>query len=202
MLKRYSTIIVLVLVISVMTASGVLAMGKLINIPTADLSGNNGMIYGELNLDNSFRQLEGVCTINSQLGIGGSMEFVENEEADIKLQAKTVFTSGNSNEPAISAGIKNDSIYFVISKNIGMGFRAHIGVGNGNLGFFAGFNNVVNPVNVTKNGESPSPVINIMGEYANEELSLGTRIHLQENIKFDLALVNLKSLKLGLGYIF
>lgn len=201
-MKKLLLVLILVIIMVGVVSTGVLAMDKLINIPTADLAGGQGAIHGEMTL-NSVRQIEGVYNLTPQLEVGGIMRFIDSDQAKLGALAKVILSRENEKEPAISAGIRMSDIYFVISKNMGMGFRGHLGIGNGELrGLFFGFNKVVNPVNISKDGQPSLPVINLMGEYIDQNLNVGARINLQQNIKFDISVVNLDSLKLGLGYTF
>lgn len=201
MAKKSLLVMILVFVLVVSVNISVLAVGKLINIPTADLAGGKGAVYGEMRLD-SFRQIGGVYTVTPELEAGGIISF-NDDNTELGLQAKTIFGRESTNEPAIAAGIRENDLYFVVSKNIGMGFRGHLGVGNGTLdGLFIGFNKVVNPVNVSRDDQASIPAIDLMVEYVDRKMNIGARMNLQQDLRFDLSLVNLKHLRLGMGYIF
>lgn len=174
----------------------------LISVPTADLNPGRALIRGEITFSSS-RIIEGVFNINPKLEVGGIIELDRKDKAELGVRAKTLLAEETATEPAISAGIKMKDLFFVLSKNLGYGFRGHLGLGNGNLnGVFLGFSKVLNPVSIQGKNYRSLPAMILMGEYIDEQVNLGVRFNLQENIKFDTALVNLNSIKLGLGYSF
>ena len=46
------------------------------------------------------------------------------------------------------------------------------------------------------------PIVNLKGEYKNSKVSFGVQMNLQENMKVDLGFVDLKEVRLGIGYLF
>lgn len=174
----------------------------LISVPTADLNPGRALIRGEITFSSS-RIIEGVFNINPKLEVGGIIELDRKDKAELGVRAKTLLAEETATEPAISAGIKMKDLFFVLSKNLGYGFRGHLGLGNGNLnGVFLGFSKVLNPVSIQGKNYRSLPAMILMGEYIDEQVNLGVRFNLQDNLKFDTALVNLNSIKLGLGYSF
>jgi len=174
----------------------------LISVPTADLNPGRALIRGEITFSSS-RIIEGVFNINPKLEVGGIIELDREDKAELGVRAKTLLAEETATEPAISAGIKMKDLFFVLSKNLGYGFRGHLGLGNGNLnGVFLGFSKVLNPVSIQGKNYRSLPAMILMGEYIDEQVNLGVRFNLQDNLKFDTALVNLNSIKLGLGYSF
>ncbi len=200
MKKAFLTGFILILLLLV-TSISIMAM-DLINIPTADLTAGKGLIQGEITFSSS-RIIEGVFNVNPRLEVGGMIELDSRDRAELGIRAKTLLAEETSGEPAISAGIKMKDLYFVLSKNLGYGFRGHLGLGNGELsGVFLGFSKVLNPVTIQGNNYRSVPAMVLMGEYLNKQINLGVRFNLQDNLKLDTALVNLKALKLGIGYPF
>ncbi len=199
MKKNIASILVLVLIVF---STNVMAMDKLITIPSADFVGGGGFISGEI-VGSSYRHLEASYNINSALSVGGTISTWDNDETEYGLLAKTILVQETKDRPAISAGIREKDLYFVTSKELGMGFRGHVGIGNGDLGgLFLGFNKVVNPVSISQENKFAMPIINLMGEYINEEINIGLRMNLQDNMNLDLGLLDFEDFKFGLGYIF
>lgn len=200
MKKNVASILVLFLVLF---SINVMAMDRLITIPTADLVGGEGFIAGEI-LGSSYRQLEGSYNLNSALSIGGIISsWDNNQESELGVLAKTILVQETKDRPAISAGIRKKDLYFVTSKEVALGIRGHVGIGNGDFGgLFLGLNKVLNPVSISQGNKPSMPIINLMGEYANEEVNIGLRMNLQDNMKLDLGLLDFEDFKIGLGYLF
>ncbi|MFW5980964.1 MAG: hypothetical protein ACOCRU_00150 [bacterium] len=193
---RYLAFIAIILFLS---STIVLANNNLLTVPTASI-GRNGYIYGEI--VSSRKQVEMAYTINPQIEVGALLR--ENRKsAELGLVAKTVLAEETVNTPAVAVGIKNTDLYFVTSKYLGWNVNGHLGIGNGDLsGLFLGFNMLINPVSIGQDNRTTMPPISLIGEYANEKVNVGLRMRLQENMKFDIGLVSMDTLKLGLGYSF
>ncbi|MFP4661357.1 MAG: hypothetical protein ACLFPF_04130 [Halanaerobiales bacterium] len=190
--------IVLILVLSV----NVMAVDKLLTVPFADITGGTGYIYGEM-VGNSYRQFEGAYNVNSRVSAGGIISFIDNEETDLGFLLKGVLLEETEDRPMVSVGLRMKDLYLVSSKNIGMGIRGHVGIGDGDIdGLFIGFNKVINPLTISQGDSATLPVMNLMGEYVNEQINLGLRMTLQDNMKVDLGLLDFDQFKLGIGYDF
>lgn len=199
---KKNTVVLLIITIVFIFSINVMAMDKLLTIPSADLVRGRGFFAGEV-VGSSYRQLEGSYNINPSISIGGIITFRDEEESDMGILVKTILVQETANTPAISAGIRMKDVYISTSKEIGMGFRGHIGVGNGDLGgLFLGFNKILNPVSISQGNNPSLPIINLMGEYANEEINIGLRMSLRNNMKLDFGLMDFDKFKFGLGYIF
>ncbi|MDI3547059.1 MAG: hypothetical protein PWR10_711 [Halanaerobiales bacterium] len=206
-MKRSFLVLTLALVFLLMVSGigSTMVMEKLVTIPTADMITTKGYISGEI-YNNEKKILEGIFLAHPRLEMGGMARLEKGEDdPELGLNAKTVLVDETQYEPTVAAGVKMDDIYLVMSKSFGYGIRAHLGVGNGELGgVFAGVNKVFNPVQVEGDFQSGSslPTINLMGEYINDQINLGMRVDLQENLTLDFAVLDFDDLKLGLGFSF
>ena len=198
MKKRY--LLIFLLIILIFLSVNVMASNKLITVPTADLEGA-AHIYGEI--FSSKRQVEMTYNVNPQIEFGVIISSDKNRDAKVGLIAKTVLIAETEETPAFGVGIRMNDLYLVTSKNLAMGIKGHLGIGNGNLsGLFIAFNTVLNPVTVSQSNRPALPPISLMGEYANEKINIGVSMRLQEDMKFGLALLDMKTMKFGLGYSF
>ncbi|MCG8515442.1 MAG: hypothetical protein MI740_14985 [Halanaerobiales bacterium] len=203
MKKSTLAVAILIFVTMISVCGQAMVMDRLLTVPTADLINSRALINGEI-YSGSKRVVEGIFMTNSKLEIGGMVNFYNQRENELGIRAKTVLSGETKEEPAISAGIKNRDLYLVVSKNLGRGFRGHLGLGNGDFaGLFIGINKILNPVSVEVTGAEKSPanlpVINLMGEYINQQVNLGLRLDLQENLMLDFGLLDFDHFKIGLG---
>ncbi|MFP4017396.1 MAG: hypothetical protein ACLFUI_10240 [Halanaerobiales bacterium] len=200
-MKKLLTSIFVIILISVFTVNTA-AIDKLITVPSAEITGGQGYILGEL-VGSSSRHFEGVYNVNTRVSVGGIISFIDNEETDLGFLLKGVLLEETEDGPMVSAGIRMKDLYLVTSKEIGMGIRGHVGIGDGDIdGLFIGFNKVLNPLTISQGNNSTLPLMNLMGEYVNEQVNLGLRMTLQDNMKVDLGLLDFDELKLGIGYTF
>ena len=70
-------IIILGLLFLLLININVLALDKLVEVPTADLVGGKGFISGEL-LGSTHRQVSGLYNVSPSLALGGIVEFGHN----------------------------------------------------------------------------------------------------------------------------
>jgi len=205
MMKKLFAVMIIVFFGLIIVSSSGQAMDRLLTMPTADLITSRGYIYGELLPDNRYN-IEGLYLVNPQLEIGGIAQVKDNDYTNLNygISVKTLLVEEDSSKPAIAVGVRMEEIYFVLSKHLVYGIRGHLGISNNETaGVFAGFNKVINPVQIGDDSSSVSlPTIILMGEYINNRLNLGLRADMNENLTIDFALVNLKNLKLGLGISF
>lgn len=199
---KHNILTIILLAVLLIISLDVQALDKLVLTPTADIIGNKGFISGEL-IGSSYRQIKGLYNINSTTAVGGIIKDNNIDDLEIGLIAKVVLAQENELQPAISVGLCKEDLYIVASKDLGYGFRGHFGLGNGGFGgLFLGFNKVLNPVSISTTDKPSLPIINLKGEYINEEVNLAVQVNLQDNIKFDVGLVDLDRLKIGIGYLF
>lgn len=189
-------------VILFLSSTVLLANNNLLTVPTASV-GRNAYIYGEMDFSDPLRkQIEMAYTINPQIEVGALLK-EKDSSAKLALVGKTVLAEETVNTPSVAVGIKNNDLYFVSSKYLGWNVNGHLGIGNGDLsGLFLGFNMLINPVSIGQGNSSTMPPVSLIAEYANEGVNLGLRMRLQENMKFDIGLLSMDTLKLGLGYSF
>lgn len=198
-MKRH--ILSLTLVLLLLISVNLLAMDRLVLTPTADLVGKNGFISGDI-IGSSYRKISGLYNISSSLALGGTIKF-NNHNTEPGILAKLILVEETNSQPAIGMGLHNEDLYVVASKDLGLGFRGHFGLGNGSLGgLFVGFNKVLNPVSVSAASSPSLPIINLKGEYLNSEVNFAVQMNLQDNMKVDIGFVNFDKIKIGLGYLF
>lgn len=205
-MKKIVGLTSIVLMLVVIASGSLLAMDQLITIPTADMISGRGLVRGEIIFDGE-RSLEAVFPIHPQLQIGAiGILNKNNDEMEAGASAKAILVGETNNQPALSAGIKNRDLYLVMSKNINYSFRIHIGIGNGELGgVYVGVNKLINPVSLQVEGDGKgktTPPINLMAEYVNQQVNLGTRVGVQDNFDLDVGLLDFNKLQAGIGYRF
>lgn len=195
--------ITILVVVLLMISLDVLALDRVVLVPTADIVGNKGFISGEL-IGSSYRQIEGLYNINSTTAVGGIIQDSNNgNDLEIGLMAKVVLAQENEFQPAISVGLCKEDLYIAASKELGYGFRGHFGLGNGRFGgLFLGFSKTLNPVSISTASKPSLPIINLKGEYINEEVNFAVQMNLQDNIKIELGLIDMDRMKVGIGYLF
>ncbi|MEJ6951254.1 hypothetical protein [Natronospora cellulosivora (SeqCode)] len=197
---RKTKYIILTAIILILLSTNVMANNNLITVPTANVA-NRPYIYGEIL--SSRRQVEMAYGITPQIEVGAMLRSDRNKDPQLGLVAKTILVEETASTPSVGVGIRMNDLYFVTSKNLGLGIQGHLGIGNGELsGLFVGFNTILNPVSVSQSNRPALPPIQLMGEYANEKINLGVSMRLQDNMNFDLGLLDMRTLKLGLGYRF
>ncbi|HHU92061.1 MAG TPA: YjbH domain-containing protein [Halanaerobiaceae bacterium] len=194
-------IIILGLLFLLLININVLALDKLVEVPTADLVGGKGFISGEL-LGSTHRQVSGLYNVSPSLALGGIVEFGHNY-TEPGILAKLILVQEGAEQPAVAIGLQKEDLYLVASKDLGLGFRAHIGFSDASTaGLFIGFNKILNPVSINTSSRPSLPIVNLKGEYKNSKVSFGVQMNLQENMKVDLGFVDLKEVRLGIGYLF
>lgn len=177
-------------------------MDSLVVIPTADLISSKGQIRGEIGT-NSNRVIEASFLVQSQFQVGGGVVFNKFGDSELGVNGKILLASEGQKEPAIAAGMINDDIYIVASKNFNYGLRGHLGFGNGGFGgLFLGINKTLNAFSVESDEEGGIPPINIMADYNDGGINLGIKVDVQQNLAFELGLLDLKNLRAGLVYSF
>jgi len=198
-------ITVLILLISVFASSFSNAsnISDLILLPTADLIHENGVISAEFTPEPG---IEGIFALQSNLNIGGEINLSEGENSELGFKVKALFFEEKEKYPAIAAGIENNDLYLVASKNLGQGLRAHMGIGNGHLeGLFIGVNKVLNPVRLESSNDGkafPLPLTILMAEYLDSNINIGARLKVKEAIYLDLALLDFNEFKTALSFSF
>lgn len=210
MKKLFLSFTVALAFILVFSSSGTAAaLEDLVTVPTAEVLSYQGSISGVASPDRG--EVEGVYSLNPDLEIGGVLRYNQNRENhNLGPLIKLALSEEEQKQPAIATGIKNSDIYLVLSKNLGYGIRGHMGSGNGRYnGLFLGINKIINPVEVEINeGESEGnlnnsiPPINLMAEYVDQEINLGMRTNLTNNLYLDLGVLNLEDLRAGVTVAF
>ncbi|AZO93965.1 hypothetical protein [Halocella sp. SP3-1] len=194
----------LFLVVLVNVAGTVMAVDRLLEMPTAGLIHGDVLVRGEI-IPGSHRNIEGVFALADRVQLGVVGNYLDkDDELETAGSLKLLLFDEKDGFPSVSIGAREKDFYFIMSKNLGHDIRAHLGIGNGEFdGLFLGFNKLINPVAVQTSSSTGVPLpINLMAEYANRQVNLGVRVYLREAIAVDAGLMDFEKVKLGMNYSF
>ncbi len=201
-MKR-STYVILMAVIVIFITSvsiGAAGMDKLVSIPTADLIKNRGFIRAEVSSD-SKKLVEASFLAQPRFEVGGRISLEDSNE--LGVLAKIALVEGSNDQPAVAAGMSDESLYLVGSHNFAYGLRGHLGYGNDDIeGFFVGISKTINPVSFQVDEEKGLPPINLSAEYINDQVNLGVKVDFKQTLTLELGLMDLKDVKGGLVFRF
>lgn len=194
----------LFLVVLVNVAGSVMAVDRLLEMPTAGLIHGDVLVRGEI-IPGLRRNIEGVFALADRVQLGVVANYLDkDDELETTGSLKLLLFDEEDGFPSVSVGTRERDFYFVMSKNLGYDIRAHLGIGNGEFdGLFLGFNKMINPVAVQTSSSTGVPLpIDLMAEYADKQVNLGVRVYLREEITVDAGLMDFEKLKLGMNYSF
>ena len=201
---------ILVLIFTMSFGTLAVSLNDVVTVPTADITGYQGLISSSVNSDTA--EIEGIYRLNSNLEVGGVLDFYDKpfeDNNELGPVVKLLLSPEKGNTPAVAAGIENEAMYLVLSKDLGYGWHTHMGVGNENYdGFFVGVNKVINPevnVNISENEDSTAekdssmPPMKLMAEYVNKDINLGLRMNLKNSIYLDFGVLDLDKFQAGVS---
>jgi hypothetical protein len=120
--------------------------------------------------------------------------------AKLALAPETVLTPGFAVGVLDAANHEERSLYAVASKALPLGFRLHVGTGNGQLhGVFAGIEKTINPVGLLT-GNNAFPATTFIAEYDGRNMNYGARLSIVPGLKVDAGWRTNKSTYFGLSF--
>ncbi|MGI6093075.1 MAG: YjbH domain-containing protein [Veillonellaceae bacterium] len=163
----------------------------LINTPSADVLQEGDFSLGYYHLEEGE---VGVFNTNLtgrlELGVAG-FRYDGDQDNDTMLNAKYGLIPETILTPGLAIGIedatdkKDRSLYAVASKGLPLGFRVHVGTGNGRYdGLFAGIEKQISPLGMIT-GNSVFPATSLIAEYDGEDMNYGARISVVPGLKVD-----------------
>lgn len=163
----------------------------LINNPSADVLKEGDFSLGYYHLEEG-----GVGVFNTnltkRLEIGaagfrydGDQDNMTMINAKYGLVSETILTPGLAIGIEDAADEKDRSLYAVASKGLPLGFRVHVGTGNGRYdGLFAGIEKQISPLGLIT-GNSVFPATSLIAEYDGKDMNYGARISVVPGLKVD-----------------
>lgn len=178
-----------------MAAPSVNGPTGIINTPSADTLRPGQISLGYYNLEKG-----GVGTFNTNIApnleIGVSGFRYDGQENKNYVNAKFGILPESVLTPGLAIGgedIGNSSersLYVVASKALPLGFRLHVGTGNGRFnGVFASVEKVINPLSIIT-GNSVFPATTLIAEYDGKNMNYGARLSIVSGLKLDAGVRN------------
>lgn len=162
----------------------------LINTPSADTLREGQFSLGYYNLkDGGSGSFNVGLAPNLELGVAG----FRYDHSDNKnyLNAKFSVIPEKILVPGLAVGVEDAankterSYYAVASKGLPLGFRMHVGYGNGRYdGVFAGLEKTISPISVLT-GNSTFPATTLIAEYDGHDMNYGARVSVVPGVKVD-----------------
>lgn len=181
--------------IPAMAAPSVNGSTGLINNPSADVLRPGQMSLGYYHLKNG-----GVGSFNTnimpnlELGVAGFR--YDGQENKNYVNAKFALLPESVLTPGIAVGGEDlgnhseRSLYAVASKALPLGFRLHVGAGNGRFhGGFASLEKVINPISIIT-GNNVFPTTTLIAEYDGKNMNYGARLSIVSGLKLDAGVRN------------
>lgn len=176
--------------------------GELISVPTANILQGRGRIGAEYFGQSS--RIFGAFSLENFIEVGGQ---VKAEELGLLLKVRIL--AEEREIPALAAGIRQTSPYFVASKYLGTNTSVHFGIGESEPdGLFLAFNTVFNPevqgivYALDDNDEFAMPRTNLMLEIIEDEVNAGIRTALAPELAAELSVLDLENIKAGINFNF
>lgn len=162
----------------------------LVNTPSADVLHEGDFSLGYYHLKDG-----GVGVFNTnltgRLEIGAAGFRYDNQDNKTMINAKYGLVPETILTPGLAIGVedagdeKDRSLYAVASKGLPLGFRVHVGTGNGRYdGLFAGIEKQISPLGLIT-GNSVFPATSLIAEYDGKEMNYGARISVVPGLKVD-----------------
>lgn len=167
----------------------------LINTPSADV-----LRPGQISLGYYHLKDGGVGTFNTNLlpnleiGVSGFRYDKEDNKnylnAKFSVVPETVLTPGLAVGGEDIGNRSERSLYAVASKALPLGFRLHVGTGNGRFhGGFASLEKTINPLSIIT-GNSVFPATTLIAEYDGNTMNYGARLSIVSGLKLDAGVRN------------
>ena len=181
--------------IPAMAAPSVNGPTGLINSPSADVLRPGQISLGYYHLKNG-----GVGSFNTniapnlELGVAGfRYDGQENKNyvnGKFALLPESVLTPGIAVGGEDIGNTHERSLYAVASKALPLGFRLHVGAGNGRFhGTFASIEKVINPISILT-GDNVFPATTLIAEYDGKNMNYGARLSIVSGLKLDAGVRN------------
>ncbi|MGI6037751.1 MAG: YjbH domain-containing protein [Limnochordia bacterium] len=173
----------------------------LINIPTADVIGQNALSIGY----NQFGKL-GIASLNygflPNLEVGAATINPNKGSNELLGHVKLQLNDEERDFPAVAVGLEGDNYYVAASKHISGGLRGHIGLGSGRFdGVFFGASLVLNPVRISTDSSSWSlPVTTLQAEYDGQRPNIGLNFAFTPELVVNVSAKDFEELNLGVGF--
>lgn len=185
----------LVTAVPAVAAPSVNGSTGLINTPSADVLRPGQISLGYYHLKNG-----GVGSFNTnvapnlEVGVAGfRYDGQDNKNylnAKFAVLPETVLTPGLAIGAEDIGNHNERSLYAVASKALPLGFRLHVGVGNGRFnGGFASIEKVINPLSIIT-GNNVFPTTTLMAEYDGKNMNYGARLAIIPGLKLDAGIRN------------
>lgn len=181
--------------VPVMAAPSVNGPTGLINSPSADVLRPGQISLGYYHLKNG-----GVGSFNTnvapnlELGVAGFR--YDGQDNKNYVNAKFALFPESILTPGVAVGgedlgNRNErSLYAVASKALPLGFRLHVGAGNGRFhGAFASIEKVINPISILT-GNNVFPTTTLIAEYDGKNMNYGARLSIISGLKLDAGVRN------------
>ena len=179
----------------VMAAPSVNGSTGLINSPSADVLRPGQISLGYYHLKNGgVGSLVTNIAPNLEIGVAGfRYDGQENKNylnVKFALVPETVLTPGIAIGAEDMGNSTERSLYAVASKALPLGFRLHVGAGNGRFnGGFASIEKVLNPVSIIT-GTNVFPTTTLIAEYDGKTMNYGARLAIVPGLKLDAGIRN------------
>lgn len=200
-----SALCVMLLTASVQAAPAINGATGLIDTPSADAlrAGQVSIGYYHLKDGGVGSAAFGVAK-NLEVGVAGfRYEGNDNKtylNAKLAVAPETVLTPGLALGVTDAANQEKRSFYAVASKALPLGFRIHVGAGNGQYGkVFAGLEKTINPLSVIT-GNNAFPATTLIAEYDGNNMNYGARLSIVPGLKVDAGWRTNKSTYFGLSF--
>lgn len=167
----------------------------LINTPNADVLRGGQVSLGYYHLKDG-----GVGSFNTNLApnleLGVAAFRYDGQSNKNYLNAKFAVVPETVLTPGLAIGVENissgdnRSAYVVASKALPLGFRMHVGTGNGRFnGVFAGIEKTINPISIIT-GNNAFPATSLIAEYDGKNMNYGARMSIVPGLKLDAGVRN------------
>lgn len=176
---------------TVIAAPSINGSTGLINDPSADVLREGQFSLGYYHLKEGGA---GVFNTNIAPGVEVGVAGFRYDNSDgnkTMVNAKVGLINETVLAPGLSIGVEDigaqdeRSAYAVASKTLPLGFRVHLGVGNGRYdGVFGGIEKTINPLGVLT-GNNAFPATTLIAEYDGKKYNYGARMSIIPGLKVD-----------------
>ncbi|MEC9488108.1 MAG: hypothetical protein UMV23_01325 [Halanaerobium sp.] len=170
----------------------------LIYSPTVETVG-----FGILNLGFANRPASGLISVNYGLFPDVELGFALNlVEIRPEFFAKLALLHEEDGDLGLALGMTGDDLFLVARKRLTKaGINAHLGLGQGRYGgVFAGLDWLLEPSIAAGESNLELPSLQLMAEYINHNVNLGSRMNFSSGFYFDMGYLAGSDIYFGLGY--